>query len=578
MNDETKSIWKRPWKGPAKVLGWFGLLAGTVFLTVCSLGFLSDQNSPVSELVLYALIVSVAIAAVGVAIVLFVRWLCCWRNFCRFLFGVACFVTLIALIFFEENVRGRSAWLKHKQACEAKGEKFLITELAPRAVPDEQNFALTPLLKPALDYSRVNGAVVWNDTNGLARLDKLRVDLSPDRKPNEHLVLGSLDKGTFADLTACREFYRSNTNYPQPAVSGTAAEDILFALGGFDAAFRELREATLTRPLVRFPIEYGSEPPWGILLPHLSRMKGLTTLTSVRATAELEAGRPADALADFKVGFRLSEVIHDEPFLIDHLVRISTLSINLQTVREGLARRAWTDAQLVELEKYLASVDVLAEYRFAMRGERALSTGGLDFLRRQGFRSDPMMYMDNEGGAATHYGLNPMPSGWFYQNMLTISQMHQDFTIAAADEKAHRVFPELGEQLNARLEKMSKRPYTIFAKMLMPAVGKAVGRSARTQVFVDAARVACALERHRLASGALPETLESLSPRYLEKIPTDVIDGKPLRYHRNLDGGYILYSVGWNQTDDGGEIAWSKGKDPRVDISQGDWVWQMPGK
>jgi len=578
MNDESKSIWRRPWKGSAKVLGWFGLLAGAVFLTVCCLGLISARNTPVSELVLIALIVSVVGAALGVATVLFVRWLCCWRNFRRFLFGVACFVTLIALVFFEENVRGRSAWLKHKQACEAKGEKFLLADLAPRAVPDELNFALTPVLRPALDYGRVDGKVVWRDTNGLARLDNLKADFLPVRDTNNHLRLGSLEKGTFADLAACREFYRDNTNYPQPAVSGTAAEDILFALGGFDAAFRELREATVTRPLARFPIEYESEPPWGILLPHLARMKGLTTLTSIRATAELEANRPTDALADLKVGFRLSDVIRDEPFLIDHLVRIATLSINLQTLREGLVRHAWTDAQLVELEKHLAATDVLAEYRFAMRGERALSTGGLDFLRRQGFRSDAMMYLDVNGGAAMESGFNPMPSGWFYQNMLTLSQMHQDYTLAAVDEKSRRVFPEVSDGGARAVEKMRAGPYTIFAKLLIPALERAVRKSARAQFFVDTARVAGALERHQLASGALPDTLDALVPRFLEKIPNDVIDGKPVRYRRNFDGGYILYSVGWNQTDDGGEIAWSKGKNPGVDISQGDWVWQMPAR
>jgi hypothetical protein len=156
--------------------------------------------------------------------------------------------------------------------------------------------------------------------------------------------------------------------------------------------------------------------------------------------------------------------------------------------------------------------------------------------------------------------------------------MHQEFTLAAADERERRVYPDVCDQLESTVGKMGVRPYTFFAKLLMPALSKAVRQSARMQTSLDTARVSIALERHRLANGALPETLNALVPRYLAKIPTDLIDGKPLRYRRDADGGYILYSVGWNQTDDDGEVARSKGKDSNPDIARGDWVWQMPVK
>lgn len=144
MNDESKSIWRRPWKGPAKVLGWFGLLASAVFLMVCSLGLISAKNSPVSELVLHALTISVVVAALGVATIQFVRWLCCWRNFRRFLFGLAVLVTLIAGFYVEENVRGKYAWKNFKSGWEAKGERFDLASIVPPPVPDDQNFAATP--------------------------------------------------------------------------------------------------------------------------------------------------------------------------------------------------------------------------------------------------------------------------------------------------------------------------------------------------------------------------------------------------------------------------------------------------
>ena len=245
-------------------------------------------------------------------------------------------------------------------------------------------------------------------------------------------------------------------------------------------------------------------------------------------------------------------------------MRVATVAIDLQTVREGLLRQAWTEPQLAELEGYLSGLDLLAEYKFAMRGERACTTEGLDYLRRQGFRGNPWNYVgDAKGVADPAPPLNAMPGGWICQNMLAICRIHQDFMLPAVDERAHRVFPELTEAGIRAVQSMRTGPYTILAKMLLPALENAVRKSGRMQTYVDSARVACALDRYRLANGRLPDTLEALAPRFIAAVPNDVIDGKPLRYRPAASGGYLLYSIGWNQTDDGGEIAWKAQKQAR---------------
>jgi hypothetical protein len=445
-------------------------------------------------------------------------------------------------------------------------------------VPDEKNFALAPLLAPMLDYTQGADGLIWRDTNAIARIEKLSATLSPGRETNDQLVLGRLEKGTFADLASWAEFYRGNTNYPQASAPTNQAEPILVALGKFDSELEQLREAAATRPYSYFPIHYGYEPSWGILLPHLARMKGLAMLVQVRATAGLEAGMSAQAFEDLKLGLRLSDSIREEPLLIDHLVRIATLAIDLQTVREGLVRHAWTEPQLAEIGTYLSGVDLLVEYTRAMQGERALSVKGLDYLRRTGGWSNPMDYIgDPDGKSSSSPSFGPMPSGWFYQNMRTISEMGQEFTFPAVDARAHRIFPEITEKGTHAIETMRTGPYTIFAKLLLPALQKAVQKSSRMQTYVDDARIACALERYRLAEGKLPDALDALMPRFIDRIPTDVIDGKPLRWRRDGDGGYVIYSVGWNRKDDGGELAWIKQKkDSEVDVANGDWVWKMP--
>ena len=86
--------------------------------------------------------------------------------------------------------------------------------------------------------------------------------------------------------------------------------------------------------------------------------------------------------------------------------------------------------------------------------------------------------------------------------------------------------------------------------------------------------MACALERYRLANGQFPEKLDSLTPQYISRLPNDVITGQPYKYRRADDGQFILYSVGWNEKDDGGV----PGTHSLYDDKEGDWVWDYPAK
>jgi hypothetical protein len=111
MNEEPKSIWKKSWKGPRALL-----LRVTLFLIIAWLGtflvlvlasWLGVQNMNVLFAV-FALTGAFAIVA-GLIFLIYpiIRWFCYWRNFKRFLFGLACFMTLIALFYAEEDWRGK---------------------------------------------------------------------------------------------------------------------------------------------------------------------------------------------------------------------------------------------------------------------------------------------------------------------------------------------------------------------------------------------------------------------------------------------------------------------------------------
>jgi hypothetical protein len=84
-----------------------------------------------------------------------------------------------------------------------------------------------------------------------------------------------------------------------------------------------------------------------------------------------DVGPAAQALEDVKLLLRVNDCVREQPFLISHLVRIAIMSIALQPIYEGLAQHSWSDAQLAELEQVLSRQDYLADYEFAMRGEKA---------------------------------------------------------------------------------------------------------------------------------------------------------------------------------------------------------------
>ncbi len=504
------------------------------------------------------------------------RWLL-WL----FYFLLLSVVTPLAMWTTVENLRGRLAWEHFKHEWQAKGENFDAANVIPPPVPDDQNFAMTPLLRPIYDFVHGTNGIQWRDTNAYAHLNSISASLTPEGSTNTFPSMGNLEKSTLANLEAFQIFYRGNTNYPQAAIPGTPAQDILTALVKFDADLKELTEVAETRPLSRFPVHYEDQPVWSILIPHLAKIKALCQVFQLRGVARLELHQTDAAFADLKTSFRLSDSIRDELFLIDHLVRLATLSIDLQGVREGLTRHAWTDAQLAELEKYLSGLDLLAEYEHAMRSERCLNLGGLEYLARGSFLvRDPGFFYSGEDGNGNNVSFLPpmIVNGWLYQNMIEIARMHQQFILPAVDEKQHRVLREIADRLDPALSEEPKKPGNIMAKMLLPALGRAAIKSARVQTSVDMARVACALERYRLANGQLPDALEALEPQFIAKIPNDVMDGNPLRYRKNSDGTYALYSIGWNEKDDGGIVVLGKGKTPGVDATQGDWVWQMPAK
>ena len=81
-----------------------------------------------------------------------------------------------------------------------------------------------------------------------------------------------------------------------------------------------------------------------------------------------------------------------------------------------------------------------------------------------------------------------------------------------------------------------------------------------------------AVMRYEKEKGGYPAGLEELVREdYLKKLPMDPYSDGPLVY-RKTDGGFLLYSLGTNFTDDGGELGLRGGK-RRMWSDDGDWVF-----
>ena len=90
----------------------------------------------------------------------------------------------------------------------------------------------------------------------------------------------------------------------------------------------------------------------------------------------------------------------------------------------------------------------------------------------------------------------------------------------------------------------------------------------------DATLVAIALTVYHRRHGQWPERLEQLCPNLLPEVPPDRFDGKPLRY-RIMDGYPLLYSVGRNRIDEGGQRPSDNQDGPEA--RDGDWqLWPPP--
>lgn len=456
----------------------------------------------------------------------------------RSLWALGGLAVLLAGFHTVENIRGQRAWSRWKAERRAAGDVFDPEAFAPPAIPDAENFAKHPALASSIKGPGDPAA---------AHLPKPLM---------ESVHLGSWHKGRPADLEALER-----------EMEGARLTEVLST---YDGALKGLAEAA-QRPGCRLASTYGT-----LDVPAFLGWRNLARALRLRSLVALREGRAEDALRDVLLGLRVVEHFQREPQVLTQLLRMAWVNQLMQPLWEGLQDRRWSADQLQRLQAGLEHLDLLASWRRSLGYERALMRSQVE--KAQGdFMQDWLAFGSDQGS-----GIGPwtrrwarrlvVPKGWVYQSLVMAERFEVQLFDEALKPEQHRVRVRHQEAVERALEASGRTSIGKLAQLQVPAFAAQNLRIARSQVALDHARLACALERYRLARGGYPASLEALVPGQLPDLRPGLLEGIPDPYAL-APGGFRLHSVGWDLLDGGG--AWPdevQAKDAPA-YATGDWVW-----
>jgi hypothetical protein len=357
---------------------------------------------------------------------------------------------------------------------------------------------------------------------------------------------------------------------PIPPAGMPAAQAVLYAFEGRRAVLDQITEAA-RRPRAQYDLRYADGP--NALLPHLAIHKSMAGKLRTRSAARVAAGDTAGAAEDIDTILRLAELTGEDPVLIGYLVRVAIQSIAFSAFWDGTSQHAWSDAQLAAFQQRFEGLKQQDSLVKAFRGERLFGKTCFELMREGRLDPDTLGAMESdESGNSFGWGL--VPRAWLLQNQAYHSKV-LDQVVGALQ----RCDPERGiaskgsiwetERVEQTVFNTAGRrfhPYRILTHLLLPGLAKVHAKADRSLTTSRLAITVAGLERHRLATGSYPKSLDDLVPKWVPAVPLDPMDGQPLRYRLNADGTFTLYGVGPNHTDDNGVFESQQGQDL-------DWAW-----
>jgi len=495
-------------------------------------------------------------------------------------------LALFVVVFYaEEDWRARIAWQKCQQRVNKNGDTLEMPMPAP--IPDDQNFAASPII------AQVYSNFMDKDGNRLTRpwssswTNKLI--MSVYHTNDSFAVLGD---GPFSTNQTCwlqgkhvnlewwQSYYRhgreisyrsprlgpssalgqgprvvrheAKTNlvaydFPVPLEAGTAAADVLFALGQYAITIEEIRKAA-KRPLVKFPVHYNRGHPDDLLVTGMGSLRGCLDVLSLRAVAELQDGKSDSAADDVLLGLRLTRYAIEPLQFSSRPPAGPFLTAILQPLWEGLADHEWSETQTVAFDSELAQMNFVGACQRDIKAHRAQVLDVINQFQRK--NEQGVGPFDGDGDSDMNWAWNGAfrlaPSGWYDQNRFESVSLYQP--LLAVLDPSHAQVRAAGKAGQTQIRNPSWNPCQLLADMLF--VPPDLASYAFAQTEVNLARLACALERYRIDRGEFPKKLDLLAPKFVAKVPGDV--AAPGEYHYELKNGtnLLLYSVGWNDINE----------------------------
>jgi hypothetical protein len=454
---------------------------------------------------------------------------------------VLCGLASLALLFaVEEHVRGRLALNACLSRLRANGEVYSVAALEPKHPPPEQNafLDLTNIavqLRSIVKHYDDEPLSLWFATPGKVIVAwRLNQWAGNGKITNDWSRLGpELDKA------------RGVLDLVHAAVQKPA----------YDNRFDYKKGITDLRDL------------------YIGDARQIADTLGEATLYELHRGNLDTAAGDLCDMVKLIAIQKAQPLLECQFLRMSCASLAFQFTWQALQAPGWNDAQLAGLQTNWAGCDFFKDVASATEMQRALIIDYYEQIKASNAKLTLVTHLyvpfDNER----------FPAREFFQHWVQVpfwrwTWADQEEIIAQNrwTESIHRIQfvgtndwaslpnksvsdeiffdlpePKLGWYDHLRFLFMSD-PFSIVDDTM-------IRRAVYTQVQKEMAVTAIALHRYRLQSGRFPDTLTSLVPKFLPALPRDDMDGKTLRYRLQPDGNFLLYSVGLDGKDDGGDTS-----------------------
>lgn len=309
------------------------------------------------------------------------------------------------------------------------------------------------------------------------------------------------------------------------------------------------------------------------------------------AENDLHRGRLEAALQNLEALAALASMERDEPTLVAQMIRVAVAGLGTAATWEALQAPGWTEAQLERLQRAWEPVDLMEAVEMGFVGERACGYEMFNVTRHsRGVRMSRLL-TGNASPSSHKQSLEEMVGAYLIMPAYRLTSIDQDelFYLRTIEQslsglrllKAHHPWAEAQQRVNQSMSNVNtvassaQRFRYLLSMIAIPNYTRAAERAAQTETTRQMTLVAIALKRCQLRHGQLPPSLEALVPEFLLTVPWDYLGAKPLAYRPKADGTYVLYSVGMDGKDDGGDATPRPG-DPAGLWNGRDAVWPSP--